>query len=417
MTLTKKTLTVAWWEFIERVKTKSFIISLFIMPLIIGLFSAGPAMLSDALEDSESMVLLVSDGTGVVFDSLNATLAESPKLANGVPKYALRRVDSTFGTAPVVAELVDSLLLAGKITAAILIPDSALESHVIEYRAHNVSDIEGISSLEKRISEIITRHKMQQAGLDPDLIGTLNQATEMRTVRVTEEGEKETGFLESFGLSYVFIILTMIMVLTSGQMLVRSLVEEKSNRIVEVLVSSCSPMDLMFGKIIGMGMLAFVPIVLWAVMGAVLLSVADIGNLPLENLWLMVVYFVLGFLLYASIFVAFGCLTSTEQEAQQMTGYLSMLIMLPIVIAFIASQSPNNPILVVLTMIPFLTPQMMFIRLPIMSPPLWEIALSLGILVLAIIGITWAAARIFRVGILLTGKRPGLDEILRWLRA
>jgi ABC-2 type transport system permease protein len=100
-----------------------------------------------------------------------------------------------------------------------------------------------------------------------------------------------------------------------------------------------------------------------------------------------------------------------------MTGYLSMLLMLPIIIAVIATQSPNNPVLVALTMIPLITPQMMFVRLPITTPPTWEIALSLGILVCSIIIVTWIAAKIFRTGILLTGKRPGIEEIWRWIRA
>ncbi len=417
MTITRKTFRVARWEFIERVKTKSFIIGLFIMPVIMGMFTIGPSMLSEALEEYDSRRIAVYDGSGIVFDSLSASLDQSPKLADGKPAYTLLRLDDAPEASAVITDSLDRMLLDGRIAAVIIIPRQTLDSHVVEFRATNVSDIEGISMLSGRISDIVTRHKMLTAGLDPDLVETLSTETQMRTVRVTDKGEEETGYLESFGLSYVFIILTLIMVLSSGQMLVRSMVEEKSNRIVEVLVSSCSPMDLMFGKIIGMGMLAFVPVALWAVMGSVIVMVTEIGNLPLDNLWLMLVYFVLGFMLYAAMFVALGCLTSTEQEAQQMTGYLSILLSMPIVIALIASQSPNNPILVVLTMIPFLTPQMMFIRLPIMTPPLWEIALSLGILVFAIITVTWIAARIFRVGILLTGKRPGLNEIARWLRS
>ncbi|MDT8325218.1 MAG: ABC transporter permease, partial [Bacteroidota bacterium] len=245
----------------------------------------------------------------------------------------------------------------------------------------------------------------------------LSRETDMRTVRVSEKGEKESGFLESFGLSYVFLIFMLIMILSSGQMLVRSMVEEKSNRIVEILVSSCSPMDLMFGKIVGISMLALVQVLFWTLIGVTLVYAAQLSNLPLENLWLMVLYFFLGFLFYAALFVAVGSLASTEQEAQQITGYLSMLLMLPIIIAFIATQSPNSPLLVILTMVPLITPQMMFVRLPITTPPTWEIALSLLILVCSIIVVTWIAAKIFRIGILLTGKRPGLTEILRWIRS
>jgi ABC-2 type transport system permease protein len=417
MTLSRKTAIVAWWEFIERVKTRSFLVGLFVMPLLMALLILGPAMLSNVLEENESRHIVVHDGTGVVFDSLHAAMARGPMLSNGKPKYMLQAFNLNAGDSSNVLHALDSILLLGMVDATIHIPVHALDSQIVHFRADNVSDIEGINMFRRHISNIISSHKMKDAGLDPHLVSSLKRETEIRTVRVTERGEKETGFLESFGLSYVFIILTMIMILSSGQMLVRSMVEEKSNRIVEVLVSSCSPMDLMFGKILGMGLLAFVPVVLWTLIGMGMLSTAELGDLPLDNLWLMVLYFILGFLLYAALFVALGCLTSTEQEAQQMTGYLSILLVLPIVIAFIASQSPNNPVLVVLTMLPFITPQMMFIRLPISTPPLWEIILSLVILVVAIVALTWVAARIFRVGILLTGKRPGVGEILRWLRS
>lgn len=416
MTVTKKTLLVAWWEFIERVKTKSFIVGLFLMPTIMAVFIIAPGYLKESLKESETQYIAVLDDTGVLFDSLDAALGRAAVLDNGTPEYTLRRLNRGAASLERFKDSLDAALLDGSLAAALFIPANAMDSLRVEYRSSNVSDIEGITLITRKLSDIMVRYRMAGAGLDPDEVATLSRETDVRTVRVTEKGEEESGFLESFGLSYVFIILTLIMILTSGQMLVRSMVEEKSNRIVEVLVSSCSPMDLMFGKIIGMGMLAFVPVLFWILLGAILLAVTGVANLPLDNLWLMFVYFILGFLFYAALFVALGSLTSTEQEAQQMTGYLSMFLSLPIVIAMIASQSPNNPILTVLTMIPFLTPQMMFIRLPIIAPPLWEIALSLGILVLSIIALTWIAARIFRVGILLTGKRPSLDEIVRWIR-
>jgi ABC-2 type transport system permease protein len=417
MKLTSKAWRVAVWEFVERVKTKSFLIGLFLTPGIMVLFAAGPALLQESLEHSESLHIGVHDATGIVFDSLEASLSLSPLLANGKPRYTLARVEAGGRTLREVKADMDSALRLESITAAILIPASAIDSHEVEYRSPNVSDIEGIRILERRISAIISEYRIEHAGLDPIRVRALSQSTEMRTVRISEKGEKESGFLESFGISYVFLIFMLIMILSSGQMLVRSLVEEKSNRIIEVLISSCSPVDLMLGKIIGISMLAMVQVLFWTSIGVVLVYAAELRNLPLDNLWLMVVYFFLGFLLYAAIFVAFGSLASTEQEAQQMTGYLSMLLMLPIIVAFIATQNPNSPILVVLTMIPLITPQMMFVRLPITTPPVWEIAVSLLILIVAIFIVTWIAAKIFRTGILLTGKRPGLGEIFRWIRA
>lgn len=417
MKLTRKALRVAWWEFIERVKTKSFLIGLFLTPGIMVLFAAGPALLKDSLEHTDSQRVAVHDASGIVFDSLEASLALSPTLDNGRPRYTLERVEAAGRSVEEIKADLDSALLRDAVVAGIVIPADAADSHRVEYRSKNVSDIEGISMLERRISRIISEYKIAHAGLDPARVRDLNRSTDMRTVRISEKGEKESGFLESFGLSYVFLIFMLIMILSSGQMLVRSMVEEKSNRIVEILVSSCSPMDLMFGKIVGISMLALVQVLFWTLIGVTLVYAAQLSNLPLENLWLMILFFFLGFLFYAAVFVAFGSLASTEQEAQQITGYLSMLLMLPIVIAFIATQSPNSPLLVVLTMVPLITPQMMFVRLPITTPPTWEIALSLVVLVSSIIIVTWIAAKIFRTGILLTGKRPGITEILRWIRA
>lgn len=417
MKLTAKALRVARWEFIERVKTKSFLIGLFLTPLIMVLFAGGPALLQNTLETTDPFAIAVYDETGIVFDSLAASLEKSPTLDNGRPRYEPERIESAGRSYATLKSDLDSALLRGHYTAAILIPASAPDSHVVEYRSQNVSDIEGITRLERRVSRIISAYKIAHAGLDPEDVRELTRSTDMRTVRISEKGEKESGFLESFGLAYVFLIFMLIMILSSGQMLVRSMVEEKSNRIVEVLVSSCSPMDLMFGKIVGISMLAVVQVLFWTIIGVLLIYAVELRSLPLENIWLMVLYFILGFLLYAALFVAFGSLASTEQEAQQMTGYLSMLLMLPIVIAVIATQSPNNPVLVVLTMIPLITPQMMFVRLPITTPPTWEIALSLAILVCSIIIVTWIAAKIFRIGMLLTGKRPQLGKIWRWIRA
>ncbi|MBE0644528.1 MAG: ABC transporter permease [Bacteroidetes bacterium] len=417
MKMTAKAFRVARWEFIERVKTKSFLIGLFLTPAIMGLFAVGPALLHDTLQEQHSLVIAVYDGTGVVLDSLEASLRHGPLLADGKPKYQIERVEAAGRDLAWIKADLDSALLRDSVWSALVVPPAALDSHQVEYRSRNVSDIETISMLERRVSDIISEYRLTNAGLDPEQVGTLTRSTDLRTVRVSEKGEEESGFLESFGLSYVFLIMLMIMILTSGQMLVRSMVEEKSNRIVEILISSCSPTDLMFGKIMGISMLGIVQVLFWSLIGTILVITADLSNLPLDNIWLMMLYFILAFLFYAAVFVALGSLASTEQEAQQMTGYLTMLVMLPIVIAFMATQSPNNPVLVVLTMIPPLTAQMMFMRLPITTPPVWEIASSLLILVLSIIAVTWIAGKIFRTGILLTGKRPSLDEIFRWIRS
>lgn len=411
--MTRKALSVARWEFVERVKTKSFLIGLVLTPLIMASFIVGPSLLKDSLAKKESSRIAVVDGTGQLFDSLKVIIEKENRLISGNPRYELLLRSGE----QAVISTVDRDILTGTIEGAIIIPATVFDSLSVTYRSQNVSDIEAMSGLEQLLSRLIASKKLESAGLDPHLVAELNRRTNLTTVRVTDAGASESGFLESFGISYVFIIMLMIMILTSGQFLVRSLVEEKSNRIVEILISSCSPMDLMFGKIIGLSALGLVQVVAWLAMLLVAVLVAGVSNLPLENLWLMFLYFALGFVLYATLFVMFGSLASTEQEAQQMTSYLSLFLSLPLVIAFIATQNPNSGILTVLSMIPFLTPSLMLLRLPLITPPVWEIAATLGILVLSILFFTWVASKIFRIGILMTGKRPSLDEIVRWIRS
>jgi ABC-2 type transport system permease protein len=414
--MTRKAWQVAQWEFIERAKKKSYIIGLIVTPLIIMAFAVLPTLLGEMVDSSSRDQVLVYDESDVLFDSLRTIVERSYRSDDGAPLITLVRVTTNGGMKDAKAE-IDRRLLEDRALGALLIPAQVFDSLAIEYRGQNVSNIRMLERLERSVSDLVVERKMATAGLDAQTVRTLSKRVEIRSVRVSAEGEKETGFLQSFGLSYVLLILLLMLALTSGQLLVRSMVEEKSNRLVEVLVSSCDPMDLMFGKIIGLSALGLLQVVVWGVMAVIVVVATGIEGLPLENLGLLLLYFMLGFVFYSSIFVAFGCVVTTEQEAQQMTSYLSMFFTLPLVISFVATQVPDNVVLRVVSLIPLLTPSMMIMRIPVVAPPLWEIALTLGILVLSIIGMTWVAGKIFRVGILLTGKRPTLDEIVRWIRA
>ena len=156
MKLTAKALRIAMWEFVERVKTKSFLIGLFLTPGIMVLFAAGPALLQDSLEDDNSLLITVFDGTGVVYDSLEQSVSRSPLLSSGKPRFSLQRVEDAGRTPSQLKADLDSALLRDSIAAAIIIPATALDSHRVEYRSRNVSDIEGISTLERRISGILS---------------------------------------------------------------------------------------------------------------------------------------------------------------------------------------------------------------------------------------------------------------------
>ena len=216
--------------------------------------------------------------------------------------------------------------------------------------------------------------------------------------------------------SFVFIILLMIMIMSSGGMLVRSLLEEKSNRLIEILVSSCTPTQLLTGKILGLSMLNLFQIIIWGLIGIALTGAATISPEIIENIGLDLVYFVLGFVFYTGIFVGLGATATTEQEAQQFNSYISMILILPIVFAISAIQNPNSEIVHVLSYFPLTTPSIMLLRLNISPVPLADILTTILILVVSIFISIYSSAKIFKIGILSYGKRPTIRELINWIK-
>jgi ABC-2 type transport system permease protein len=188
--MTRKALRVARWEFVERVKTKSFLIGLFITPAIMAVFALAPALLHETLTQSSVQQISVYDGTGVVVDSLSLSLQQSPLLPDGTPKYSIQAVEEADRPLSVIKADLDSALLREHIRAAIIIPPEAIDSHRIEFRALNVSDIETVTRLERRISDILSEFKLLRAGLDPAQVDALTRPTNMRTVRISSKARR-----------------------------------------------------------------------------------------------------------------------------------------------------------------------------------------------------------------------------------
>ncbi len=225
-----------------------------------------------------------------------------------------------------------------------------------------------------------------------------------------QKAEAGSGFV----MGYIFIFVLALFILTSGQLLVRSVVEEKSNRIVEVLLSSATADEIMTGKILGLSLLGLTQLAAWASIGVAFAGrLSTFLTIP-DNIWWEVIFFILGFLFYASIFVMAGAPVTTEQEAQQATQYVSMLLFFPIIFAFLVIQNPNADYLKVLSFIPLLTPTMMAFRIPVQSPETWELVVAALILIASTYFCMIAAGRIFRIGILIYGKRPTIAELARW---
>ena len=410
-----KYLDVAKWEFMEKVKSKAFIISLVLMPLIMVVFGVLPGLLASK-PDEKAIAVGVIDQTGTIARPLGSRLDEKYKLPNGTPNYVLRQLSAD---ASVESQKVEGnkLISDKQIEGYFFIPSTIYDSGKVEYRAENVGNIRVSERFSRTIEEVITEHRLKGQGLDPKLIRKLTASVDIKSIKVSEKGEeKESGFIETFFSAYIIIMMLMFLVLTSGQLLIRSVVEEKSNRVIEVLLSSCSAQDLMVGKILGLSGLGLLQIFIWGSIGLAVSLKTGTNIFVLENLLLSAVYLLLGYLLYSAIFVAAGSPVTTEQEAQQITSYVSLFLVFPIVLAIPAMQNPNSPLIKILSFIPLLTPAFMVLRIPIQMPETWEILTTIGIMIVSSIGMMWVAGKIFRVAILVYGKRPTIPELIRWIR-
>ncbi|HAL55094.1 MAG TPA: hypothetical protein DCP63_01115 [Bacteroidetes bacterium] len=411
-----KYLEVAKWEFLEKVTSKAFIISLVLMPIIMVIFGVLPGLLASK-PDEKPIAIGVIDETTKIVETLARKLEEKYKLPDGQPNYILRNLKEDLKFSEMKSRAI-AMITKGEIEGFFHIPATVYDSGKVEYRAENVSNIRVAERFSRTIEEVIVEQRLTKEGLDPARLKKLMADVNVKSIKVSGKGEeKESGFLETFFSAYIVIMMLMFLVLTSGQLLIRSVVEEKSNRVIEVLLSSCSAQDLMVGKILGLSGLGILQMLLWGIIGVGVAMKTGANIFAIENLLLSLVYFVLGYLMYAAIFVAAGSPVTTEQEAQQITSYVSLMLVFPIVLAVPAMQNPDSTLIRILSFIPLLTPAFMVLRIPIQMPETWEILSTIALLIVSSVGMMWVAGKIFRTAILVYGKRPSLPELWRWLRA
>jgi len=412
-----KALRVAMWEFLEKVKTKAFVISLVLMPVIMVGFGVLPTLLS-MKEDEKPVTIGIADETGTVVQPLAEELDQKYKLSGGQPNYIIRNLATAEGGLPTTTE-ANKMVAQGSIEGYFFIPTTVYDSGKVEYRSENVGNIKLQERFTRAIEDVVMEKRFKDQHIDPSMMKKLVATVDIKSIKLSQKGEeKESGFVETFFSAYVVIMMMFFLVLTSGQLLIRSVVEEKSNRVIEVLLSSCSAQDLMTGKILGLSGLALFQLLIWSVMGfAVSLQFRGISIIAPENIVACLAYLVFGFLLYAGIFVAIGSPVTTEQEAQQLTGYVTMFLIAPIIFVLPVMQNPDSLMVRILSYVPLLTPTLMVLRISVQMPPAWEILATIGLLAVSSLFMMWVAGKIFRTAILVYGKRPTIPELIRWVRA
>jgi ABC-2 type transport system permease protein len=410
----KKVFIIAWWEFIEKVRTKSFVISLILTPLIVVAFTLIPHLLTDEEVDNTAAIGVI-DSTERFFAGLSSSLGEYT-INNNQPAYiAVNLYDRNTNFAE-LKKRADSLLIKGTIEGLLIVTYSE-GAYQLEYRNMSAGNIKHAKRFETAFNQVRIRNNLIASGVDPQIAEDVIRNIEIKSITLDSSGrESRSGFLEVFYISLIFIMILVFIILSSGGMLIRSLVEEKSNRLIEILVSSCKPEELLTGKMLGLSLLALVQIVIWALLTFALSGFRLIPDIAAANTLIMLVYFILGFFFYTALFVGIGSVVNTEQEAQQLTGYLTLVLLLPIIFSVSTIQNPDSSIVKVLTYIPFTTPAIMLLKFNIRPVPLPEIFLTISTMLFSIAIVILITAKIFSAGILSYGKMPKLKEIFHWLK-
>lgn len=410
-------------EYVEAVRTRSFAISTILVPVLMGAMMLLPALLARSTPD-EVLRVAVADRTGVLFEGLEREMATSKEddfLKDGRRRYELLKVDPTVEGAPGPA------LKSSGADALLDIPAAIMDGEGDPlYFSSNVGDFQPVRRLDRALTKVVTARRLQSLSVPPEQADALLHPVDLKARKVGSDGTvQERDFLTEWMTALFFTIAMYTTTLMAGMALSRGLLEEKSNRVMEVLVSSVSPFQLMTGKILGQALVILSQFGIWTAAGAVLylqgLGGRGAGQVVQTMtpglIGCMLVYFLLGYFLYAALFSAVGAVCTSEMEAQQTQTPLVLMQLLPLILAMAIVRRPDGGLAVALSMIPFFSPSVMMMRLALHPPSAGQVLLSMALLAAAVPVVLWAVAKIFRVGILMTGKKMTFPEMARWLRS
>ena len=425
-------------EYFTRVRKRSFIIMTFLGPLLLAAIYIIPILL--ALHgDNEKRTIAVVDQSHWFERQFVSTENQTFIRLDNID------IDST-----------KKLVQEGFFDIALFIPETQLNipSSAVVYSMKQVP-----MSVEEHIKDVMKNEiqvqKLLAAGVDPDILESIKTSISLSVIRMDEEGgEKETFTEVQFILGMILAVLIYMFIMLFGGQVMQGVTEEKSSRIVEVIVSSVKPFQLMMGKIIGVSLVALTQFMMWVLLtGAIYIGFsAAVGishpeaisqgtvmsqqinstnimdNETVQNvmnivhsidfgtiIFSFIVFFLLGYLLYATMFAAIGSLVENNTDSQQFT----LPVTVPLLIAFLSAiyivNNPDGSLAVWMSMIPFTSPIVMMVRIPF-GIPIWQVAVSALILAGTFVGMTWVAAKIYRTGILMYGKKPSYKEIFKWLK-
>jgi len=414
-------------EYVTRVRTKGFVIGTVALPLLsIALFVF--SILIALHHVDHTLKLAIVDNHGELAAAIERGLDR--KLSNGQPAFRVVKSLDRPESVETARGRFGSEVRSGLLDGYLVVPQDVATGKPVEFHTKNAANFAVTEDLGRVVSNAVIGLRLNARGARVDKVADMVRAVDLKLLRITKRGEtEEKGQTFIVAVSMTMILYTTL--LMYGVITMRSILEEKTTRTMEVLIAAAKPLHLMAGKILGVGAVGFTQYLVWALSAALITSYSAAmaavprsgANASMPQIYIppslliyFVIYFLLGYFLYAAFFASVGAAASNEHDAQQMQWPATLPLIFSFVMFNFILRDPSSTTAVVLSLVPFFTPILMLLRISAEPPPFWQIGLSILLTLVTILGVVYLSARIYRVGVLMYGKRPSVVELFRWMR-
>jgi ABC-2 type transport system permease protein len=442
----RKFLAILKREYLQRLRSKMFLFATVLGPLLMSLFGIVPLLIFNISAGGPVRVAVV-DQTGKIYPRLTANLsgdhreesasAEPAFDANSVTtnanqsitqagkarpsKFELQEVKIANRSIDEVRNELNQRLREKQLDGYVVLPPNLLQEGSAQYFGSNTGDVFTTERLEDALTAAVREQRLAEANIDVELVSELSTPVALKAIKMGDSGE-EVDAGEGFVLVFASGFIIYLTILMYGQVVLGAVIEEKETRIAEILFSSVRPFTLMVGKLIGVSLLGLTQLAVWATAFLLFTTLAakglpfNIPNVPLTVYVYFALFFLLGYFIYSTIYALVGSMVTTAQEGGQLALPIVFLLAIGFYLAFPVIQRPDSNLAFWVSMVPFFSPITMLVRIVTQTPPFWQILLSLVIGFGTALLLIWLAGRIYRVGMLMYGKKATIPEVLRWVR-
>lgn len=438
----RKFLAVVKREYIQRVRTKFFVVATILGPLLMAGFTIVPAMMFSIRSGGPTRLAII-DQTGKMYERVAKEIKagresrdeppetqpdlgpkNSRQQANQAgklmkPSFAVEQAGNDNRPLDQVRKELEARIQNRDLEGYIVLPPNLLTDGQPEFRARNSADLFTKGNVEDALNRAVRGQRLVENGISEKEVEKASARVSLRTI---EAGGKESKGEASFFFVFGIGLLIYMSVLLYGQFVLGAVIEEKETRIAEILFSSMRSFPLMMGKLVGVSLVALTQLGIWAAAFMVFSVWAASGSsitlphIPPMLFVYFVVFFLVGYFIYSTVYAVVGSMVTTTQEGGQLALPVVLMLVAGFYLSFNIIRSPSSPLAFWASMFPFFAPITMLVRIVTETPPLWQILLSLGICIATIVGLIWLASRIYRVGMLMYGKKATIPEVWRWVR-